>query len=209
MKKDLCAIAGVVNTNEHLYASAIECHAASHTVIDEGGYHRPMTYFEACMDIFCRAKKIVEAAGEDNTAFHGYATLFNTANFHLGFELIFCSNTHLRTLANNYAHALPPLPLNLEDLLAASCPKGDRKIAKICFDAFQTYRPLEDRLELQTIEENEKWKARRAENWKSGSSMWRLTEWLNEVPEVGDVALASVPATTAVPSPVTANAIVA
>ncbi len=176
MKLDLCRIAGIKNRNPEKYASAFDSHVA-----DFQAQGITISYHQACIDVYCKAKLKVNAAKPSDKDLLAYTSLFETEHFHYCFELIFCNSSELRTITNIKAHELPSFTCDLNELLSDSCPKKERDIVKVCLDAMIAYRPLDQRTKAQDLEEAEFKAKRDAANWKPDGLMQKFVDWLSEL----------------------------
>ncbi|KLO05228.1 hypothetical protein SCHPADRAFT_947090 [Schizopora paradoxa] len=173
MKRDLCDLAGIVNTDPTRYCSAVESHAAMYG----------LTIFQACMDIFCRAKKVVDDNKATNPELTTYVRMFSTPHFYKSFDLIFSNTSELRFVANGKAHIIfRGKPLDTAFLIREACPKGEKKSCRVVLNAFVGFRPLQERLEIQSLEEGQRrvdFDAKRP--GRKGKRWARLGEWLDWV----------------------------
>lgn len=178
LKKDLSDIAGIVNSDPERYATAIESHAA------RNGY----TLFQASMDIFCRAKKVVDEVKGRNTQYAAYVSMFSTANFYKSFDLIFSNASELRFVANGLAHTMfRDRQFNPDDLIRKSCPPKERKITKVVLTAFVGFRPMNERVDVQSFEEGQRRVEFDLKRPKRKGKRWaRLSEWLDWVIDQDD-----------------------
>lgn len=177
MKRDLCDIAGIVNDDPKRFASPIESHAAKH------GY----SLFQAGMDVFCRAKKVVDEAKGQNPRLVDYAVMFSTQHFFKSFDLIFSNASELRFVANGLAHTLfRQRAFNLDALIRTSCPHNEKRIAKVVLSAFETFCPMQDRVGLQSIEEAKQTIDFEARRPTTEQNRWaKLSDWLDYVLDGG------------------------
>lgn len=182
MKRDLCEIAGVENEDEKRFWSAIQCHA----------FKYGLSITTACMDIFCMAKYNIEEALKNGTlppSHISYVELFDTQNFHESYNLIFSNTSELCLFANGDAHKLPSGKVFDHDtLIDKSCPKTEKRIAKVCLTAMENFYPASQSIKLADIEEAKKHRKvlirKRLKELKLKGKHWtKLTNWLTVVKE--------------------------
>ncbi len=177
MKRDLCFIVGIINSDPRKYASPIESHAAANDY----------THYEASMDIFCKAMVIVQGMEiTPDSPLKGYAVLFAHENYQGAFDLIFSNTSSLRFDGNHEAHSLAPLKEDIDKILDRICYDDERPVAKMCFVAFDTFRPINLRVEDQK-EAHEMDEQSFFENfgWMQHSNWKQLNDWLRTVKDKG------------------------
>ncbi|KLO05606.1 hypothetical protein SCHPADRAFT_946764 [Schizopora paradoxa] len=151
MKRDMCIIAGIYNSDPWTYSSPIESHA------DLNGY----TYFEATLSPDTQSSSRPTTISPHSISFSPAALTFAST-----------------------AISKHTLKGDVDEVIDNVCRDGEKKMAKLCFVALETFRPMELRLKEQEVDDaldekyfQEDFAYYQPKNWKS------LREWLHGLKE--------------------------